>query len=476
MNQIKTLSRIEQNIPVGRKLKVLLIWPKARTDPAWGGDLGAIAEPLALEYLATGAELEGHEPAILDLRLHHNMLDETLNEFQPDIVGITAFSMHVRAALAIAQRVKELLPECATVVGGHHATFLPEDFFESQIDFVVSGEGVEPFVQLLRSLSSNRRDLLPRISGLWYRRQCYFALGHGKRSFTLDTLPAPNRKLILKDRANYFIDWMTPVACIRSTVGCPYRCTFCSLWQMTGGRYHRRSDVDFVAELSEISEDFVFLIDDEAFINKQRMISIAAMLAEQGIRKRFFAYARIDTILRQREALEAWREVGLERLMVGIDASTSKDLAEYNKGYDLSQIERALRVAEELKIEVLAQFVVNTDFTLRDFDRLARFVEHQGIRYPSFTVLTPLPGTPMLENFSKIIVRQANGRPDWDYFDTQNAVTTTRLPPQVFRDAYRALFSKFGSSYAIYRDQGSLRRTTFGHSSAPSLPVRQSEY
>jgi len=35
-------------------VKVLLIWPKARTDPDWGGDLGAIAEPLALEYLAAG--------------------------------------------------------------------------------------------------------------------------------------------------------------------------------------------------------------------------------------------------------------------------------------------------------------------------------------------------------------------------------------------------------------------------------------
>ena len=36
-------------------MKLLLVWPKARTDPDWGGDLGAIAEPLALEYLAAAA-------------------------------------------------------------------------------------------------------------------------------------------------------------------------------------------------------------------------------------------------------------------------------------------------------------------------------------------------------------------------------------------------------------------------------------
>src|SRR3954451_24992940 len=109
-------------------MKILLVWPKARTDPDWGGDLGAIAEPLALEYLAAAARLDGHQPRILDLRLHPGDLDATLDEFRPDVVGVTAFSMHVRAGLAVCRRVKERLPNCWTVAGGHHATFLPEDF------------------------------------------------------------------------------------------------------------------------------------------------------------------------------------------------------------------------------------------------------------------------------------------------------------------------------------------------------------
>ena len=444
--------------------RVLLIWPKARTDPDWGGDLGAIAEPLALEYLAAGLESQGHSVKILDLRLHPNDLDMTVNEFNPEYVGITAFSMHVRAALQIGLRVKAISKVCNVVVGGHHATFLPEDFFEPQIDFVVTGEGVEPFTQLVDANDGGEGARYPNIPGLWYRSNGYFVPGIGNRSLTLDSLPTPARHLTQSDRHRYFIDWMSPVASIRSTMGCPYRCTFCSLWQLNGGRYYRRSVNDFVIELANIDEEFVFLIDDEAFVNKQRMLTLAAQLAESKVRKRIFAYARVDTIIRQREVLEVWRHIGLERLMVGIDATSPKDLVEYNKGYELSQIERALRIADGLDIEILAQFVINTDYHRKDFDRLARFIEHNKIRYPSFTVLTPLPGTPLLANFKKITALQENGRPDWDIFDTQNAVTATAMHPDEFRTAYRALFKKFNGAYTVFRNQAGMRRISLNNS------------
>src|SRR6476469_10578023 len=76
-------------------MKVLLIYPNARSELIGWGDLGAIAEPLALEYLAAGAISDGHEVRILNLRLHRQELDVTLESFQPDIVGVTGYSMHV---------------------------------------------------------------------------------------------------------------------------------------------------------------------------------------------------------------------------------------------------------------------------------------------------------------------------------------------------------------------------------------------
>ena len=99
-------------------MRVLLVYPNAKKEIIGWGDLGAIAEPIALEYLAAGARLDGHDVKLLDLRLHNEELDETLREFQPEVVGVTGYSMHVLRSLDICRRAKELVPGCVTVVGG----------------------------------------------------------------------------------------------------------------------------------------------------------------------------------------------------------------------------------------------------------------------------------------------------------------------------------------------------------------------
>jgi len=430
-------------------LKVLLIWPKARTDPDWGGDLGAIAEPLALEYLAAGLLEEDHTVKILDLRLHPDELDGTLLSFDPDIVGVTAFSMHVLAALRIFTKVKELNKECLTIAGGHHATLLPEDFFEPQVDLVVSGEGVTPLKEIVKARQNNLS--FEGIKGVWCRVNSVFVSGGEQSIISVDHLPFPNRTIVGADRQQYFIDWMHPVALLRTSVGCPYRCTFCSLWKIMDGKYHKRSIDRVIEEIKIIKEEYVFLVDDEAFIDSKRMEYMADEFKNQGIYKKFFAYCRIDTIVRSKEILSKWKEVGLERLFVGIDAISEKDLKEYNKHQTFVQIEQGLKIAAELGIEILAQFVINTDYSHNDFKYLIRFVEHFRLDYPTFTILTPLPGTSLLANdFSNVSVKQPNGRPDWNFFDTQNAVTSTKLPADEFRRQYRDLYKVFGSSYSKF--------------------------
>ena len=195
-------------------MKVLLLYPNLRRELIGYGDLGAIAEPLALEYVAAGARLDSHEVRILDLRLHQDALRPTLETFVPDVVGITGYSMHVLKNLDICRQVRELLPECRTVVGGHHATLLPEDFFEPQVDHVVCGEGVYPFRELLRALEGYGD--IQQIPGVWSRDPDSdpprFVNGGAPRSYDIDDIPAPDRTLVPDDRCEYFIDWMKPSA------------------------------------------------------------------------------------------------------------------------------------------------------------------------------------------------------------------------------------------------------------------------
>ena len=441
-------------------MRVLLIYPSVGQELIGYGDLGAIAEPLALEYLGAGARLDSHDVRILDLRLHRDHLDSTLTTYQPDVVGVTGYSMHVLRALSICRRAKALCPECRTVAGGHHATLMPEDFFDPDVDFVVCGEGVGPFRAILSRL--DRHEPVRDLPGVWSRVDGTFVSGGAPQPFAIDDIPRPDRSLTAPDRESYFIDWMRPIALVRTSVGCPYRCSFCSLWKIMDGRYYMREIEGVVQEIASLREHFVFLVDDEAFINVRRMTDLARALQAAGVRKEYFAYCRIDTLLRHREMLELWHEIGLRRLFIGIEATSDQELRDYNKRIAVAQVERGLALAKEIGIAVFAGFVVSPDHTEADFKRLERFIRHNKIEYPSFTVLTPIPGTAALASFDHVRERQANNRPNWDLFDLQHVVTDTRLPKEEFERHYKGLYRVFSGKYAVHRETIRLRDAAGG--------------
>lgn len=419
-------------------MRILLIYPNARKEVLCLGDLGAIAEPLALEYIGTGAKRDGHEVKILDLRLHLKELDSQLVTYQPDVVGVTGYSMHVERALEVCKRAKELRPDCITVAGGHHATLLPEDFFEPYMDYVVVGEGVKPFRQMLAQIGMHGRA--QDIPGVWSRVEGAFRFGGPQPPIDLEDLPMPDRTLVGKDRTSYHIDWMQPIALIRTSVGCPYRCSFCELWKIMDGRYHKRDVVRVVEELRTIPESYVFLVDDEPFVNPPRMKELAACIKDAGIQKEYYSYCRIDSFLRDRALMQTWYEIGLRRVFFGIETIFEHELKDYNKRQKLEQIIKALQTAREIGIHVHANFIINPNYTHADFEKVVDFIKRYNVEYPSFTILTPIPGTEWGKTFDHVLERQPNGRPNWAYFDLQHPVTETELPRDEFMQEYQKLY------------------------------------
>ena len=146
-------------------MRILLIQP-AKSPRSIGGEDVFIYEPLALEYLAAGVGKD-HDVKILDMRLDRNF-EGVLADFKPDVVGITAYTVHVNVVKKLFEQVKNWNVDTLTVVGGHHATVMPDDFLSSCIDVIVTGEGVLPFKEIIKRFEKG--ESFEEISGTVFRK------------------------------------------------------------------------------------------------------------------------------------------------------------------------------------------------------------------------------------------------------------------------------------------------------------------
>jgi radical SAM superfamily enzyme YgiQ (UPF0313 family) len=269
------------------------------------------------------------------------------------------------------------------------------------------------------------------------------AVSHGHRLIKvphdgppdLDALPFPDRNITSRYRGEYYSEWMKPLASIRTSKGCPYRCNFCAEWKVAGGHYLKRDPARVVEELGQIAEPYVFFADDESLIDSARMSHLAALVKEAGISKRYFVYGRSDTIARNPDLLEQWKRIGLERVFVGLEFFRDEDLRYIRKGSSATDNEKAVHILQDLDIEIYASFIVRPDSTLSDFASYRHYCRHLGLTYASFAVLTPLPGTDLYANVKDQMTTQ-----NYDLFDFIHTLLPTSLPIKDFYHEYRRLY------------------------------------
>jgi radical SAM superfamily enzyme YgiQ (UPF0313 family) len=413
-------------------MRILLIEP-AKPKSALGGEDVFIYEPLALEYVAAGVSTE-HEVRILDLRIDKD-LDSVLEDFQPEIVGITAYTLHVNVVKDLFEHIKAWNLATLTVVGGHHATVVPDDFITPFIDLIVIGEGVHPFHKIVNRHA--RGELFDGIPGVATANGKGLKVTDPHPDTDLDELPFPDRGLTKEYRKHYYSEWMRPLASIRTSKGCPYRCNFCALWKLTGGRYFKRGPEKIVEELVGIEEEYIFFADDESLLDTKRMSKLASLIKEKGIQKRYFLYARSDTIAKNPDLLKQWREIGLERVFVGIEFCDDEDLNYIGKRSTSEDNVRAVHILHDLGIDVYASFILRPEFTSEDFADLRKYCRQLQLCFASFAVLTPLPGTDLYHE-----VRDQMIQHNYDYFDFIHTLLPTKLPLKQFYEEYYNLYTK----------------------------------
>jgi radical SAM superfamily enzyme YgiQ (UPF0313 family) len=417
-------------------MRLLLIQPPPGTSLGFARIL--TGEPLGLECIGGAVQSRGHEAVLVDLRLDDwQALERHLDE-PPAAVGVScSFSTDVYGTHEIARYIKERRPEVPVVVGGHHATLLPEDFLwpGSSVDAVAIGEGEGTSIDLMDALRDGSG--IDAVAGLLTRSNWSAGFSRRPLSVSLDAWPGPDRALTRRYRHRYHHGLSTRSATLEMTRGCPFDCNFCSIWVFYQRRVSKRSPAAIVEELGKMSEPYVFVADDLAFLDRAGYRETAERLVASGIRKKYCCQTRSDLILRNRDLLPLWKAAGMADVFLGTEKIDDEGLAFLRKrtrgGAHANR--DAIQVLRDNGITPMTMFIADPDWDERDFDRLEEFISELALPNPGFTVLTPLPGTALYDEHAQRLVTR-----DYGYYDVIHAVLPTRLPLERFYERLAGLY------------------------------------
>ncbi|PYS95060.1 MAG: hopanoid C-3 methylase HpnR [Acidobacteria bacterium] len=417
-------------------MRMLLVQPPQGT--RFGLSRILTGEPLGLECVGGAVRSRGYDAELVDLRLDSwEALDRALDD-PPAAAGIScAFTTDVYPSLEVARFLKERCPALPVVVGGHHASLVPDDFLRpgSGVDAVAIGEGEWAGVGAMDALKEGQPlETVPGLMTLANKGN-----GFKPRPFTreLDQLPTADRSLTARYRHRYHHGLVPRSASVETSRGCPFDCNFCSVWVFYERRAGRRSPRSIVEELKRLEEDHVFFTDDIAFLNYDSYRELGERIEAEGLQKTYACETRSDLVVRYRDLFARWSRVGLRTIFLGIERIDDAGLdavRKRTKGGSSTNVE-AIRILREEGIIPMTTFITDPAWAEEDFDRLEEFIDRLRLPNASFSILTPLPGTELYNARRGELVTE-----DYGYYDILHAVLPTRLPVKRFYERVARLY------------------------------------
>jgi len=419
-------------------MRVLILRPIAPNERFGLGPFFRI-EPLGAEYAAAALEAAGHDATVYDLRFSPP-LPRLLARHRPDLVGIAGpHTLDTTEVLSVARRVKVAAPEVFTLAGGHAVAVHPSAFEDPAVDAICFEDGERVVPALARALTHG--EPLERIPGLLVRAdrrdpscRTYVSGPSSSQRVGLDEVPLPARHRLKSSHRHYLCVQRRPVYLVETARGCPYRCSFCSVWQHVDRTYRCRS-IDWVCrDMASVGEN-VFMADDLFWHPAERSAELAREVVKRGIRKEWIlVQSRTDLVARHPELLEAWRPAaGQIDVFFGFEAPTDTGLQDLSKDSGVDDIRRAVAHCRRFGYGITGNFIVDPLWGQEDFERLWDFTAHLGLDHVGFTILTPLPGTAFFESM-KGQIRDA----DWSHYDMHHIL----WEPRIGRERFFALFAE----------------------------------
>jgi radical SAM superfamily enzyme YgiQ (UPF0313 family) len=319
------------------------------------------------------------------------------------------------AAGDLCRAIKTRCPDQLILIAGGHVSALPERTLQEEaVDFVCKGEGPVTIHQLLTALSSPHPNF-GEVEGLVWREQ---SSPHQVRC-------NPSAPLIQKldvdlhgnvwpllpmDRYRAH-NWQCfgnlsarePYASIYTSLGCPFRCTFCCINAPFGtNRYRMRNPAKVVEEIDTLYRQYgvktIKIIDEMFVLNDRHVTSICDLLAAKpyAAELNIWAYARVDTV--KPERLHRLRSAGFRWLALGIESGSVHVRDGADKSFGQEEIVGIVRAIHEADINLIGNFIFGLpDDDLNTMQETLDLALELNCEFVNFYSAMAYPGSPLYD-------------------------------------------------------------------------------
>ena len=405
-----------------------------------------VGPPLGLLTIASA--IKDFDVHLIDLKgeydLHPDspplpeLIRQYLVQIKPDIIGVTFIASEFPFGIEIFRQAKMFNPQILTVAGGLHTVLSLNDFALPEVDLVCPGQSADIFREVVIAHSQNKG--FGHIGGLYINKDKVLqptSPPRPKWNAANEDFLMPDRSLLKRWINTYIVGGRpVPATYIFTSLGCPYECSFCSIWPQFDKRFYQRRMDSIIEELKQIPEyKIVRFADANTIVDVDFISKLFDRIVMEGIEKEFVMDIRFDTTVKYPWLIEKLAKAGLKVVICGFESFREEELKRYNKSSSASLIEEAINIFDQNNIMLRGNYVIPNDYKEDDFKALADYASSHRVVYAGYTILTPMPGTVFYRQMADKIID--HNLLKYNFF---NSVLKTTLPLEKFYELTGSLW------------------------------------
>ncbi len=391
-------------------MKTLLLSPPLNLETRMGAlsEGGAVMPALGLLYIAGWMREKGHDINILDAEGMGLGLTETVEAIRqqsPEVLGITATTLSVHVAAAVADAAKKVIPSLKVYLGGPHVTAMPHDTMDNfpTIDGCILGDGEISFEKVISNIAAGRSPGNDVDGVIWREDGKTHHTPKTSHLSNLDILPMPAFDLLQgfphRYRPPFHSYHQLPVANIVTARGCPGVCSFCD--RAVFGREPFFHSIEYILDMVEhlvttygVKE--ISIKDDMFIFDKDRVFKFCEALQERNLNISWSCNARVNYI--SDEMLAVMKKAGCWMISYGIESGAPTMLKKMMKGITLRQINKALELTRKHGIVSKGFFMIGIPGETHDtMEQTLAYLDGLQLDEMNVNFFTPFPGSALYE-------------------------------------------------------------------------------